>query len=144
MTPAMPYRSVQRVYFDDLDALNILHNVRYVLFMERARSELFRALGHRWEDPATVNPDRVNVVAENTIRYLRPVRGEGDVCVLVRPTHLGTSSLVLDSRVCSLDCREVYSEGTTRLVRLDGETYRPAPWSDGLRALVAPLVGPLG
>ena len=46
----MPFRSIQRVYFDDLDALNILHNVRYVLFMERARGELFQQLGFRWED----------------------------------------------------------------------------------------------
>jgi len=35
----IPFRSVQRVYFDDLDALNILHNVRFLLFMERARGD---------------------------------------------------------------------------------------------------------
>jgi acyl-CoA thioesterase FadM len=33
------FRSVQRVYFDDLDALDILHDVRFLLFMsERLRS----------------------------------------------------------------------------------------------------------
>ncbi len=39
------FRSIQRVYFDDLDALNILHNVRYFIFMETAEDEFLRALG---------------------------------------------------------------------------------------------------
>ena len=52
-----PYRSVQRVYFDDLDALNILHNMRFLLFIARSRVEsvyplvpLFshQALGVAW------------------------------------------------------------------------------------------------
>ena len=36
MTLESPFRSTQHVYFDDLDALNILHNVRFLLFMEQA------------------------------------------------------------------------------------------------------------
>ena len=81
MAFAMPFRSIQRVYFDDLDALNILHNVRFLLFTERARGELFNALGFRWEDDLTINPDKYHVVAEHQIRYTAPVRGEGELSV---------------------------------------------------------------
>ena len=80
MPLAMPFRSVQRVYFDDLDALQILHNVRFLLFMERARGEMFNALGFRWEDGVEANPDKWHVVAAHEIQYLHPVRGEG--CLL--------------------------------------------------------------
>lgn len=136
----MPFRSIQRVYFDDLDALNILHNVRFLLFTERARGELFNALGFRWEDDLTVNPDKYHVVAEHQFRYLAPVRGEGELAIEIHPSHLGTSSLVLAARVRSLHGDLVHAAGTTRLVRLDPTTQRPCPWSDRFRVAVEPLV----
>ncbi len=140
MTVTSPFRSVQHVYFDDLDALNILHNVRFLLFMERARGELFNALGFRWEDDFSVNPDKYHVVAEHHVRYLLPVRGEGDLAVLIQVTHLGNSSCVLEAKVGSLDGSAVYSDATTRLVRLDPTTGRPSPWSARFRDAVTPLM----
>jgi acyl-CoA thioester hydrolase len=135
-----PFRSTQHVYFDDLDALNILHNVRYLFFIERARGELFNALGFRWEDDFEVNPDKYHVVAEHTIRYLSPVRGEGDLMVELSPTKLGTSSLVIAARVVSIHGQTVHAEGLTRLVRLDPATNRPCAWSARFREAVGPLV----
>ena len=142
MALAMPFRSVQHVYFDDLDALNILHNVRYLLFMERARGELFNALGFRWDDDLAHNPDRWHVVAAHDIRYLHPVRGEGDVAVSLAPSHLGTSSFTLHATVESLDGKTVFADGSTRLVRLDPETNRPCAWSQRFRDLMGRLVPP--
>ena len=135
-----PYRSRQHVYFDDLDALNILHNVRYLVFMERARGELFNLLGFRWEDDFEKNPDKFHVVAAHEIRYLAPVRGEGDVEVEIQLAHLGTSSLSLRARVQAPDRAKVYAEGVSRLVRLDPHTGRPCSWSDRFRSQIAPLV----
>jgi acyl-CoA thioester hydrolase len=152
----MPFRSVQHVYFDDLDALEILHNVRYLLFMERARGELFNALGFRWEDDVSINPDKFHVVAAHAVTYLRPWRGEGDVVVELWPTHLGRSSFALRAHVSSIalpaGTREdgaltagreqiVYAEATTRLVRLDPVTRTPCPWSERFRNAVGPLIG---
>lgn len=139
-TTAMTYRSTQRVYFDDLDALNILHNVRYLLFIERARGELLNALGFRWEDSLAVNPDKFHVVAAHDIQYLVPVRGEGDVVVSLSPRKLGTSSFTLAAEVASVDGAVVYARGSTRLVRLDPGTSRPCPWSDRFRAAFSPLI----
>jgi len=139
MALRMPFRSIQRVYFDDLDALNILHNMRFLLFTERARGELFNALGFRWEDDFAANPDKYHVVAEHQIKYLAPVRGEGELSVELQPTHLGTSSLVLAARVRSLHGDVVHAESTTRLVRLDPATQRPCAWSDRFRAAFRPL-----
>lgn len=142
MTVSSPFRTTQRVYFDDLDALNILHNVRFVLFMERARGELFNALGFRWEDDLATNPDKYHVVAAHEIAYLAPVRGEGEVLVEISPIHLGTSSLILEAAVRGKHGDTVYAEGKTRLVRLDPETNRPCSWSERFRAQIAPLVTP--
>lgn len=144
MAVGSPFRSTQRVYFDDLDALNILHNVRFLLFMERARGELFNALGFRWEDDVAVNPDKYHVVAEHSIHYLKPVRGEGDVLVELTPTHLGTSSLIIHAEVRGLHGDVVFARGQTRLVRLDPATNAPSSWSDRFRAALAPLIKAAG
>ena len=140
MALRMPFRSIQRVYFDDLDALNILHNLRFLLFTERARGELFNLLGFRWEDDLTVNPDKYHVVAEHQIKYLAPVRGEGELSVELQPSHLGASSAILDARVRALHGDVLNATSTTRLVRLDRVTRRPCPWSDRFRAAFEPLV----
>jgi len=140
MALRMPFRSIQRVYFDDLDALNILHNVRYLLFMERARGELFNMLGFRWEDDLSVNPDKYHVVAEHQIRYLSPVHGEGELSVELQPSHLGRSSAILSARVRSRHGDLVHADGFTRLVRLDPQTQKPCGWSDRFRAAFEPLV----
>ena len=136
----VPFRSLQRVYFDDLDALNILHNARFLLFIERARGEMFNAMGFHWQDDLEHNPDKFHVVAEHSIKYLSPVRGEGDVTIVVRVTKLGNTSLIISARVQSPDGGTRYAEGSTRLVRLDPHTFRPAPWSARFRATVEPIV----
>ena len=135
-----PFRSVQHVYFDDLDALNILHNVRFLLFTERARGELFDALGFHWEDDLAANPDKFHVVAAHAIKYLVPVRGLGDLVVLLTPTHLGRSSFVLSARLESFHGSTLHAECTTRLVRLDPETNKPCPWSDRFRDALTPML----
>jgi acyl-CoA thioester hydrolase len=140
MAIPVPFVSVQRVYFDDLDALNILHNVRFLLFIERARGELWNAMGFHWQDDLERNPDKFHVVAEHAIKYLLPVRGEGDLCIVLRVAHLGRTSLTIEARVQSPDGGVRYAEGATRLVRLDPVTFRPAPWSDRFRAIAGALV----
>ncbi len=139
---ASPFRSLQRVYFDDLDPLNILHNVRYLLFMERARGELLHALGFRWEDDVAHNPDKMHVVAGHHIDYLVPVRGEGQLVVELRPKTLGTSSFHLGARVLSVDGAVLYADCVTRIVRLDPVTLRPCAWSDRFRAAITPMLDP--
>src|SRR5438045_1587500 len=140
MSIPVPFRSVQRVYFDDLDALNILHNVRFLLFIERARGELFNALGFHWKDDFEKNPDKFHVVAEHNIHYLAPVRGEGEICVEIAIAKLGKSSMTIAARVEAVDGSVRFAEGTTRLVRLDPTSFRPASWSDKMRAAVAPFL----
>jgi acyl-CoA thioester hydrolase len=142
MAIPVPFVSVQRVYFDDLDALNILHNMRFLLFIERARGALFNAMGFHWQDDLERNPDKFHVVAEHAIRYLVPVRGEGDLAIVLRVAKVGNTSLVIAARVQSPDGGVLYAEGTTRLVRLDPGTFRPAPWSPRFRATVEALLPP--
>ena len=135
----LPFRTVQRVYFDDLDALHILHNVRYMLFMERARGEFLEALGVHWQN-ASASPDKFHVIAAHEIEYRVPVRGQGELMVEIRPHHMGRTSFVVDAWVTSIDGSVEHATAKTRLVRLDPATNTPCPWSDDFRSKAEALL----
>ena len=140
MSLEMPFRSIQRIYFDDLDALNILHNVRYLLLIERARGEFFQALGFHWQDSLEQNPDKYHVIAHHTIDYLAPVRGEGELTIELSPSHLGRSSLIVDASIRSRHGNTEHCTASTRLVRLDPTNNQPCEWSQRFRNALQPFL----
>ena len=56
------------------------------------------------------------------------------------PRSIGTSSFIIDARVKAVHGDEVFAEGSTRLVRLDHQTFKPCSWSATFREAVAPLL----
>ncbi|MGH9083115.1 MAG: acyl-CoA thioesterase, partial [Acidimicrobiales bacterium] len=57
------------VFFDDLDAMGMLHNAGYLVLVERATSAFFEARGWRWEKYPALNPDQFYVVQEQSVQY---------------------------------------------------------------------------
>ena len=88
------HESIHGVYFDDLDALQILHNARYLLLFERTIGSFWaRAMGWSGLDGPT-NPDRFHLVRTNQIEYIRPVTNIGDVRVFACGTGVPYSTTV--------------------------------------------------
>jgi acyl-CoA thioester hydrolase len=140
--PAVPYGDVVRlpVHFDDLDAMGVLHNSRYAVFVERAVVLWWAARGVSFSGGRPTTPDAFNVVREYGITFHRPVRGTGEVAVHFWVNHLGTTSADYRFRVTSADGAELFAEGRRVNVRLDPATMRPAPWTDDGRGIAAALV----
>src|SRR4051812_1492526 len=90
------------VYFDDLDAFQILHNARYVLLVERTIGSFWRHLGWTGIIEAS-DPDQFHLVRTNHIEYLRPVMGMGDVRVRIWVDKLGRTSLTFGFSVLPID-----------------------------------------
>jgi acyl-CoA thioester hydrolase len=134
------HEAIHGVYFDDLDALQILHNARYVLLFERTIGSFWtRAMG--WSGMLGLsNPDRFHLVRTNAIEYLRPVTGIGEVRVRVWVEKLGSSSLTFGFRILPMDEDVDYARGTRVIVCVDQESRRPAPWSPEFRERVAPYI----
>jgi acyl-CoA thioester hydrolase len=140
--PAVPYGDVVRlpVHFDDLDAMGVLHNSRYAVFVERAVVLWWTARGVSFAGGRPTTPDAFSVVREYGITFHRPVRGTGEVDVHFWVNHLGTTSADYRFRVTSPDGAELFAEGRRVNVRLDPATMRPAPWTDDARAIAAALL----
>lgn len=142
MSGHQKHESLHPVYFDDFDAFRILHNARYLLFVERTIGSFWTRLG--WSgllDPSN-NPDAFHVVRANHIEYLAPVERTGELRISIWVERLGASSLVFGFEVTSLDNATTHAKGQRVLVCIDPVTRRPAPWSDSFRALVGPFVKP--
>jgi acyl-CoA thioester hydrolase len=133
------HEAIHGVYFDDLDALQILHNSRYLLLFERTIGSFWmRAVG--WNGVLDENPDRYHLVRMNQIEYLRPISAIGEVRVRIWVEKLGRTSLTFGMRILPMDEDVDYARGTRVNVCVDPTTKKPTPWSDALRAKVAPYM----
>lgn len=135
------HETVMGVYFDDLDPFHILHNARYLLLFERTLGSLWMTLGAgALQDRA--DPDQFHLVRANTVEYLSPVRGVGQVRVRVWIERIGRTSLTFAFRLMPMDRDVDHARGTRTVVRVDPDTFQPVPWTDAFRARVAPYVEP--
>ena len=138
------HETVHGVWFDDLDAFQILHNVRYLLILERTIGSFWQHMG--WGSPLDAildperNPDQYHLVRANEIEYLRPVRGVGQVRCRVWVDRIGTSSLVFGFALLPLDEDAPYATGTRALVRIDPVSRQPTPWTVAFRDALQPYV----
>lgn len=138
------HEQVHGVYFDDLDYFGVLHNARYLLLCERTIGSFWQRLGLGGPLAAAQEPDQLHMVRVNTLEYLSPVRGTGEVRVRVWVEKLGTTSLTFAMRVLPMDHDHEHARGSRVVVRVDGTTNRPVPWSDDFRARLAPFRADLG
>ncbi len=134
------HESIHGVYFDDLDALQILHNARYLLLFERTIGSFWsRAMGFRGLDGPS-NPDRFHLVRTNQMEYIRPVTDIGEVRARIWVDKLGKSSLTFGFRLLPMDEDVDFARGSRVIVCVDHRTRRPVPWSDEFRKKVAPYM----
>ncbi|MEO3813316.1 thioesterase family protein [Sphaerisporangium sp. B11E5] len=129
------------VYYDDLDAMGLVHNCRYAIILERALSEFWTGRGFTNKNGAS-NPDAFLVVAEFSIKYRIPVRGTGQVDVHFHVERLGDTSAVYAFRFVSPDGSTVHAEGRRVHIRMDPATLRPTSWTPPARAVLQELLQP--
>lgn len=130
------------IYFDDLDAMGIVHNARYAVLLERAVTPYWTVRGHYFDHNGPSTPDLFHAVREFAITYHRPIRGAGDVLVHFWIAKLGETSAQYGFRFLSRDGHTCYAEGKRAIVRLDPATMRPTPWSASARDVATSLLKP--
>lgn len=113
-----------RVYWEDTDAGGIVFYANYLRFMERARTEWLRSLGHG-QETARQSGGGMFVVSETQVRYLRPARLDDWLTVTVRVVEAGRASMVFDQKVLRGD--ELLTEGQIRIgwVQPGPDGFRP-------------------
>lgn len=92
------HRFALRVYFEDTDAAGIVYYANYLRFMERARSDMLRAVGIDQRD-ALARGLGVYAVAEVSIRYRAPARLDDALLILSEVREVRAASCLIHQRV---------------------------------------------
>ena len=105
------------VYFEDTDAYGIVYYANYLKFMERARSDMLRAVGI---DQAAELGDTgaAYAVVEAHLRYRRPARLGDDLLIVSTVDQVRASAVDIQQRVMRGD--ELLVEGRITAAFLDG------------------------
>ena len=87
-----------RVYFEDTDVAGIVYYANYLRYMERARSDMIRAVGVD-QRAALEAGEGVYAVAEVQIKYRAPAKLEDDIVVESRVLEVRGVSVLIHQRV---------------------------------------------
>ncbi|MCL6741942.1 acyl-CoA thioesterase [Sphingomonas sp. RB56-2] len=92
------HRFALTVYFEDTDTAGIVYYANYLKFMERARSDMLRAVGIDQQAAKTAG-EGVYAVAEVGIRYLKPAQLGDDLLVVSTVQQVRAASVTIHQRV---------------------------------------------
>ena len=117
-----PFAHAQRVYWEDTDAGGVVFYANYLKFFERARTEWLRAAGHS-QQRLRDETGAIFVLAETSVRYLRPARLDDLLDVTVEVLQGGGATLLIAQQ--ALRAGTLLAEGTIRIACVDAATLKP-------------------
>ena len=131
------HRFALSVYFEDTDAYGIVYYANYLKFMERARSDMIRAVG---VDQAAElrRSGSAYAVVEVDIKYRRPARLGDDILVVSSVEQVRASSVDIHQRV--MRGPELLTDARVTAAFLDGEgrpRRQPGDWVEKFTAITA-------
>lgn len=124
------HRFPVRVYFEDTDLSGIVYHASYLRYMERARSDMLRAVGIDQRGTHAAG-DGVYAVADLAIRYLRPARLDDDLLVVTRLRQVTAAAVRIHQRVMRGEERLTDAEVLAAFISPEGRPRRqPRAWLD--------------
>jgi acyl-CoA thioester hydrolase len=122
------HRFALRVYFEDTDAAGIVYYANYLRFMERARSDMLRAVGID-QRAALESGEGVYAVAEANIKYRAPARLDDELVIVSRLLEVRAATCVIHQRVMRGDEILTDARVTAAFLTREGRPKRqPRAW----------------
>jgi acyl-CoA thioester hydrolase len=129
------HRFALRVYFEDTDAGGVVYYANYLRFMERARSDMLRAVGVE-QRKALEAGEGVYAVAEVAIKYRASARLDDDLLILSEVREVRAASCIIHQRVMRRDELLAEAQVTAAFLGSDGRPKRqPRTWTEIFRRL---------
>ena len=116
-----------RVYWEDTDGGGIVYYANYLRFLERARTEWLRSLGHSQQELAGDQGILFTVVSV-AVDYRAPARLDDELEITCQPAMQGAATLRFAQRVYRTDKGRgpaLLVEANVRVACVDALTRRP-------------------
>jgi acyl-CoA thioester hydrolase len=124
-----------RVYFEDTDVAGIVYYANYLRFMERARSDMLRALGVD-QRAALEGGEGVYAVADAAIKYRAPAKLGDDLLIVTEIDRTRAASVLIHQRVMRGDELLADAWVTAAFLTPDGRPRRqPREWVERFERL---------
>lgn len=111
-----------RVYWEDTDGGGVVFYANYLKYMERARTEWLRSMGHAQSELAE-KFGFVFAVVEVKLNYRRPARLDDELEISCVPVPEGSASIRFQQVIKRAET--VLVEGEVRVACVDAKTFRP-------------------
>jgi len=121
------------VFFDELDALGLLHHTRYMLHLERAQQKFFEHLLGVDDFNVERDEDIYVVVHSLETRFREPFDNPGTLVVDYGIERIRSGGVTMDFVVRDPEGGKVYCEGKRTVCKLSADTHQPAPWTEAFR-----------
>ena len=129
------HRFALTVYFEDTDTAGIVYYANYLKFMERARSDMIRAVGVDQAGELGRSGSAYAVV-EVAIKYRRPARLGDDLVVVSQVQQVRASSVDIHQRV--MRGTELLTDARVTAAFLDGQgrpRRQPRDWVERFKEI---------
>ena len=122
-----------RVYYEDTDAGGVVYHASYLCYLERARTEWLRTLGHA-QARMKEEDSLVFTVVSLQLDFLRPAKLDDQLIVRSRAQLSGGASVQFAQEIWREG--EVLLTGQVRVACLDARTFRPRRLPASLREVL--------
>jgi acyl-CoA thioester hydrolase len=126
-----------RVYYEDTDAAGIVYYANYFRFLERARTELLRTLGH--DQHALMKEGIAFAVRSVSAEFLKPAQLDDLLTVETTVASLGRAQVSFVQRI--LRDRELLLDAKIRVACIDPAAGRPIAMPPVLHQQLSALPG---
>lgn len=135
-----------RVYWEDTDGGGIVYYANYLRFLERARTEWLRRLGHSQRELAE-RAGIAFIVVKLAVQYRRPARLDDELAVSCNPLRAGRASLSFAQSIHRLGDPASSSErllvrASVQVACVDAASLRPKRLPEFLCAAVPQTAAP--
>jgi acyl-CoA thioester hydrolase len=114
-----------RIYWEDTDAGGVVYYANYLKFLERARTEWLRALGHS-QQALAADPGILFMVVNLNVDYFKPARLDDALRVTCAPEREGRVTMRFRQQILrDAPGREPLLEASICVACLDARTLRP-------------------
>ena len=129
------HRFALTVYFEDTDTAGVVYYANYLRFMERARSDMIRAVGID-QGEVLRSGGGAYYVADVHIRYLKPARLGDDLLVLSTVEQVRAASVIIHQRVMRGAEQLTDARVTAAFLDRNGRPQRqPLEWVERFEAI---------
>ena len=133
------HRFALTVYFEDTDTAGVVYYANYLKFMERARSDMIRAVGVDQSEMLR-GDGSAYFVTEVAIRYHKPARLGDDLLVVSAVEQVRAASVDIHQRV--MRSSELLTDARVTAAFLDREgrpRRQPKDWVEKFREIIRPV-----